>query len=239
MKIHRFIADIDLSPDTIRLQDEALVHQLGRVLRLQTGMLIQVCDGKGHEVILHITEITKTSVRGEVQERLTSQPESVRLVTLYAAILKRENMEWVIQKATEVGVHQIVPLITHRTIKQDIRLDRLQQIAHEATEQCGRGMIPFVSPPRLFREALVDASSHDQNFFFHTQDVTSYTKPKPLSSLAEKLGVFIGPEGGWDEEEMMMAMQAGLESRTLGTFVLRGETAAIIASYLIIHQLAL
>lgn len=237
MKIHRFIGEFNFTQDMIVLRDEALVHQIGRVLRLQKGERIQLCDGKGHEAMMEIVEIQKGAIEGVVRERLHSQSESLREVTLYVAILKKENMAWVVQKATEVGAVSIVPLLTHRTVKQDIRVDRLQQIAREAAEQSGRGIVPVVRDPLSFVDALQESVKHDQNFFFHTRIEGGLIAKHPCVPQG-KLGVFVGPEGGWDEEEVSLAQASThLLFQTLGTFILRGETAAIIATYLAVYGL--
>ncbi len=238
MKIHRFIGKFDLSQDTVALDDPALLHQLGRVLRLQMGQSIRLCDASGQEAVIQVTEITKTTIRGDVRERLDSLPEQRNRVTLYVAILKRENMEWVVQKATEVGIVGVVPIITHRTIKQDVRLDRLREIAHEAAEQCGRRVVPDVAEPVLFSMALATSSAGGRTLFFHTGDVIPPSGSKHARVSEGPAGVFIGPEGGWDEEEVSRAIGAGCEVQTLGSFVLRGETAAVIGAYLAVQGLA-
>ena len=236
MKIHRFIFTGDISSSQITLQDEALVHQLFHVLRLQPGEYIQLCDGRGQEVKARILEISKKNILLHAEERLSSISESVRRITLYVSILKRENMAWVVQKATEVGVAAIVPVICHRTVKQEVRMDRLQEIAREAAEQSGRGIVPVVHEPMSFGDALSHAQKNEENVFFHTNPLTDSAQKHPHRPEGT-MGVFVGPEGGWDEEEVAQAVQRGCCLSSLGSFVLRGETAAVVASYAAVHGL--
>lgn len=237
-KIHRFLFSGSLASPQIVIDDAALLHQWSRVLRFQVGDHLQLCDGKGQEVEVSIVEISKRNMVLRVEARTSSVSEPARQVTLYVSILKRENMEWVVQKATEIGATSIVPLICRRTVKQDVRMDRLQDIAREAMEQSGRGRVPTIGQPLSLQDAFKSAMSNDQNLFFHTELTGSRASKHPNDSL-RTIGVFVGPEGGWDDEEVMYAHQAGHEMASLGAFILRGETAAMVATYLAVHGLTL
>ena len=236
MKVHRFIGAFNLGEEKIVLVDKDLVHQLSRVLRFQLGDHIQLCDGRGNEALVRLTAMTKHEVLGTIEERFPSRQEPERHVVLYVAILKRENLVWVAQKATEVGVHTIVPIVTRRTIKQDLRIDRLEDIVREAAEQSGRGHVPQVSIPCSFQEALAASAEHEARYFFHV-DATKNTKHATIPEGT--VSVFVGPEGGWEEEEVQLAREANLAFSSLGSFVLRGETAAIIATYQAVNGLSL
>jgi 16S rRNA (uracil1498-N3)-methyltransferase len=214
MKIHRFI-----------LEDPKLVHQMARVLKLKTGEKVVLGDGKGHEAEALIETISPKSISVAFDHVSVNQRESARSVTLYCALLKRENFEWVVQKATEVGVASIVPIITRRTVKLNFKLDRLQMITKEAAEQSGRGMVPTVHPPMKFEDALKQAEN-EKNYFFDVGPSHSYRLK------ANSLGIWIGPEGGWDPEEVEFAKKLNCEITSLGSFTLRAETAAVIATYL-------
>jgi 16S rRNA (uracil1498-N3)-methyltransferase len=148
-------------------------------------------------------------------------------VILYCSIIKRENFELMAQKATEVGVKEIVPLLSSRTIKLNIKSERVEKIIKEASEQSGRGKVPELHPPMTFKDALEHAKSNDLNLFFDPSG-------KIFSPLTQekKIGVFIGPEGGWDEDEIGLARAQNFQIVSLGKLVLRAETAAIVASFL-------
>jgi 16S rRNA (uracil1498-N3)-methyltransferase len=139
--------------------------------------------------------------------------------------LKRENFEWLVQKATECGIHYIVPILTRRTVKQGLKLERLREIAREAAEQSGRGRVPGIGEPMPFAEALDAATKAGATYFF---DVGG----KRYTGSGERASLFIGPEGGWDPEERALAIESRAMIADLGPRVLRAETAATIASFL-------
>lgn len=228
MKVHRFIGSYDLRQAEIVLEDQA-ARQMALVLKMRAGERILLCNGQGKEAEYEILSIKKGAVRvardGDITEVKT---ESARQVTLYASILKRENFELIVQKATECGVARIVPVISERTIKKDVKLERLQEIAREAAEQSGRGVVPPISEPMTLAQALKDAEVNGKNYFFDVSQAANAFKPSATGSA----GLFIGPEGGWTEEEQAQAKRAGCAIATLGPRVLRGETACIAAVYL-------
>lgn len=200
--------------------DEGTVHQVTRVLKMRTGERIILCDGANHEAEYELVDSSAKRV-GEIRK----VGDVSRAVTLYAAILKRENFEWAVQKAVECGVSKIVPMITQRTIKKDVKRERLQEIAKEAAEQSGRGMVPEVTEPMDFGDAMKTAKG--EIYFF---DVGG--KKLQASDFSDLISLFIGPEGGWDEHEIENAKRAGAAVASLGPRVLRGETACAVAVYL-------
>ena len=230
MKIHRFIGPFDLQRPVVVITDGRLTHQIAKVLRLKAGETVQLCDGSGHEARGTIREVFAHSVEVALVDRWDLAHEPKKSVTLYCAILKRENFEWVVQKATEVGVSVIVPMRTERTVKMQIKQDRLEAIALEAAEQSGRGVVPVIHAPMLFHEAVTDAQKNSANIFFDLRGIVSYSAP--LSHAQDTIGLFIGPEGGWTEIEQTSAEYAGFSFASLGALTLRAETAAVVASYL-------
>lgn len=229
MKIHRFIGAFSLEKDHLTLTDPALVHQMGRVLRLQVGESVILCDGQGTDAQGVIELIDKKTVVVEIRERRANVSEPTRHVILCLAMLKREHLELAVQKATEVGVSEIIPLITARTIKQNANVERLQIIAREAAEQSGRGRVPVVHEPTSFDEVCKKAEGQSQSFFF---DLHAPILDTRYPILDTPIRLFIGPEGGWTPEERKQAESQGLIIAGLGPRTLRGETAAMIASYL-------
>lgn len=212
-KIHRFLLPTDLA------------HQIRDVLKLKPGEEIDLIDGQGAEARAAITAI-KPSVEIEIKNAKCATTEPATKVVLYCAVLKRENFELVVQKATEVGAAEIVPIITARTVKTGIKRERLQKIAAEAAEQSGRATVPTIHPPMKFAQALIDAARNDQNVVLHIEGGV------PSPRLSGSVGLFIGPEGGWTDQEIKQATEAGCTPATLGPRILRAETAAIIGVYL-------
>lgn len=228
MKIHRFfISNIAVHDKQVVLTESALVHQIRTVLRLEPGELIDLCTPDGVEYRALIHTMTSEQISCEIIQKTISDRESKKKVTLFAAILKRENFELIVQKAVEVGVSEIVPLITARTIKTGLNLDRLTKIAQEAAEQSGRAIIPRIREPENFNDALASCTPKE----------TVLLDPSgiPVSTLTLNLtsyNLFIGPEGGFTPEELKEAEHRTISVGSLGVLTLRGETAAIVASYL-------
>lgn len=229
MRLHRFILDLDLSADQLVISDREATNQIRNVFRMEAGDPFIVCDGKGTEATVQVVSDDKTIV-AKVIDRRSVDAESATKVTLYCAVLKRENFELVVQKATECGVAAIVPVISSRTVKLGVKLDRLQKIATEACEQSGRGIVPAIAEPISLRLAIVHAKSNATNFLFEpgTQELNGISIP----SGATTTGLFVGPEGGWDPAELDLMRAAGFVAASLGPRILRAETAAIAATFL-------
>lgn len=229
MKIHRFIAPLEIAHETLTIQDTELVHQINRVLKLRVGEQVLFGDGTGAEVLTTLTTVSKTLVEAQVLKHQTNTNEPQKSVTLYLAILKKDNFELAIQKAVEIGVTHIVPLLTERTVKIGINTERITAIIKEAAEQSGRGKIPALHEARSFEDALAEAGKETSVFF----DLGGEPLTAAISSRATNL--FVGPEGGFSEDEAEQARKTGLTPTSLGQLTLRGETAAIVGSYRVVH----
>lgn len=225
MRLHRFIADVDLGQPTLSVTDAELVSQWRNVLRLKTGDRLVLSDGQGREAEAVITDMTKSEVFITLDEAVSPHREPTKMATLYAAILKRENFETVVQKATELGIFRIVPLLTERTVKTGFNRERLEKIIREAAEQSGRTHIPELAEPLPFPEALAETNPATSLIL----DLDGVDVGPALSATQ----AFIGPEGGFSDAEIALAREAGFPIGLLGKLTMRGETAAIVASYLI------
>jgi 16S rRNA (uracil1498-N3)-methyltransferase len=226
-KIHRFIGNFDLTAERLLVRDPGFVHQLRDVLKLRVGEPITLCDGLGSEALCTVSKVDKAAIEVAVGSRgAGNDPE--RRIVLYCAILKRENFEYAVEKAVECGVAKIVPVISARTVKLGLNSDRLKKIAQEAAEQCGRSIVPEISAPAKFRNAVKGAGENDVNYFFDAEG-EEFARAKMLAQTA---GVWIGPEGGWEEFETKAARAAGFAVSSLGPLVLRAETAVTVAVYL-------
>lgn len=228
MKLHRFIGDFDFSKKPFRITDEPILNQMKNVLRLKAGDSVILVDKNLNESVAEIREFKKGSVELEIASVMKNEKEAELAVSLYCAVLKRENFELVVQKATEAGAREIIPIITHRTIKLALRGDRLVKIAKEAAEQSGRGTVPDIGEIISFEEALKRAKYHDANLFFQP-GTPLFSQDRLHNSGAKSASVFIGPEGGWEESEIEAARRHDLKVVGLGGLTLRSETAAIIA----------
>ncbi len=231
MKIHRFIGPIDISKAKIEIRDQELVHQINRVLKLRVGEQIIFGDGKGSEALSVLETVSKSLIEAKVISHTQNENEPTKAVTLYLAILKKDNFELAIQKAVEVGITRIVPVLTERTVKIGVNEERMKTIIREAAEQSGRGIVPELTEPLSFEKAL-NETIPEETFFF---DLTGESFDQGRTSKATAL--FIGPEGGFAPEEVALAKGKGCLIANLGPLTLRGETAAIVASYRIIHSI--
>ncbi len=235
MMRHRFFTNLDLSGETIRLLEREQIQQMSRVLQLKVGEEIILFNGTGEEVAGRITILRAKEIEIAVSRRQQNTNEPAQRVVLYSAILKRDNFEWVVQKATEVGVAAIVPVVTERTVKRGLSFERLRKIAIEAAEQSGRAVVPEIHEamdlPRAFAEA---ENLFGTSIFLDFCDKSLTAEDCRLSS-SKNIALFIGPEGGWSETERMLAEEKKFLIRSLGKTTLRAETAAIIASYFATH----
>lgn len=228
MKVHRFIiSSVEFSAE-LHVADRGIIHQAFAVLKLREGESVILCDGRGMEALGVIAEVSKDALVVRLEAPHASESEPGVSVTLYAAVVKRDNFELIVQKAVEVGATRIVPIITRRTIKTGIQMARLEIIMKEAAEQSGRGILPEIVQPMNFGEALLDISPEADNFMCNAGGehfgsvVFETTKPR---------SIFIGPEGGWDDQETTDAAFAGLKNISFGSLMMRAETAAIVATH--------
>ena len=232
-KLHRFIGPYQLGVGTMRIDDADLAHQMRSVLQLEPGETVIIGDGAGNDAHCRILSYDRGVVFLEGISLGRNTAESSGQTTLYCAILKADHFELAAEKATEVGVGEIVPIITKRTVKLNLRLDRVQKIVREAAELAGRGMVPKVHEPVDFGRAVTMAKKHNANFFFDASGKPFGAVPKRVKSA----GIFIGPEGGWDFTEIEQAEKVGMKMVSLGALTLRAETAVIVASYVVANAL--
>lgn len=225
---HRFIGNFPLGEKRFWIADDELVKQTRNVLRLLPGEKIILSDGMGNEAEAEIISYDKGALEVKILDRKEKAEESLVKIVLYLAILKKENFELAVQKCVELGVSKIVPLITRRTVKLGIKKDRLEKIIKEAAEQSGRSMLAELGEEMDFRTALSDAQSNGINLFFSLGQKSAWPQK---SKMSKSIGIFIGPEGGWDPQEIETARTAKLNLVGLGQFTLRAETAAIVALY--------
>lgn len=232
MKIHRFIGNFDFDKKITSITNKEIYNQIKNVLLLRAGEEIILGDGRGREARAEIMSFGKQSVGINILKVEINDAEPEMKPVLYAAILKKENFELVAEKAVEAGVAEIIPVITTKTIKTNLRMDRLEKIVHEAAEQSGRGFLPTVGKILKFKEALAHAEKNDSNLLFEIH-APRFEQRKLTVDVGRRVGIWIGPEGGWDEEEIKLVQEKNFQIVSLGKLTLRAETAAIVASYLV------
>ncbi|MCX6788594.1 MAG: RsmE family RNA methyltransferase [Candidatus Jorgensenbacteria bacterium] len=228
-KVHRFIGNFNIKESVLRITDEEFVNQARYVLRLNVGEELMLSNGLGEEANAKILSYGNGYVEVEIEARSQNKNESEKSVTLFLSILKRENFEISAQKATEVGISRIVPVISSRTVKMNINKERIEKIIKEASEQSGRGIVPKMEGAVSLPDAILKAKENDLNIFF---DKDGIVLDESVFKSSKNIGIFVGPEGGWTSEEIESAKEAGIIQVSLGALTLRAETAATIVSYL-------
>lgn len=228
MRLSRFFIDAPLSLGSHDLP-EAQAHYIGRVLRHAAGDAVQLFDGSGQEFVGELLEVGKKSVRVELREQFAGLAESPLRIHLGQGLSRGERMDWAIQKATELGVAEITPIVSERCEvrlkdeRADKRLAHWRQIAISACEQCGRSVLPVIHPPLPLADWLAQTAA-DLRLVLHpvAEPLSGHARPTSLAFL-------IGPEGGLADAEVRQAQAAGYRAARLGPRVLRTETAPVVA----------
>ena len=203
--------------------DAGQANYLGNVMRLKEGSELLVFDGSTGEWLARIAEAGKKRMVLAV-ERQTRALEQVPDVCLAFAPVKRTQTDWLVEKATELGVAKLQPVVTRRTIAERVKLERLESIAIEAAEQCGRTMLPAIAEPMPLKTFLSDSG---RALYFADE---GGGKPAALAFKSGPATILIGPEGGFtDEERTAIRAAPGAVAISLGPRILRAETAALAA----------
>jgi 16S rRNA (uracil1498-N3)-methyltransferase len=217
-KIHRFFIQNLPQLWPAEIYDQKLVHQLHKVLRFKPGEEIIVFGNSDAQYHTRILTLSKSSLTLELL-REEKVPMPKRKIIAAVAIAKRDSFELIVQKLTELGVSEIIPLLSDRTVKQSVRLDRLQSISDEALEQCGGTVQVIIHKPMTLEVCRAN---------FTLPAVVFAPGAAGEISLTNEMMYFIGPEGGWSDRDL--AQLSGAQYASLGERVLRTETAAIVGA---------
>ncbi len=247
-----------VEPEHLNLDDRTLyidgedVKHISKVLRYGQGDEIEVCDSNGHEYICRIESIDKTRIDLSIVNEVDINRESRIRVSLYQGVPKSTKMDIILQKLTEAGVDEIVLVNTKRSVvnikgdKADKKFDRWERIIYEAAKQCKRGLIPKLRGILSFKEALEDMGKNDINICPYEVEKSLGIKEALQTDQVKRIlenkdevmvGIFIGPEGGFAEEENEMVKAAGIASVTMGPRIFRTETASIVATAITLYEL--
>ncbi len=225
--------------------ENADINHLKNVLRMKQGERIKISDGAGGIYICSIDCMQDGMVSAKIEEEYHTDTELPSKIYLFQGLPKGEKMEWIIQKAVELGVHEIIPVATKRAVvklddkKAAKKIIRWNAIAKGAAQQSGRGMIPEVHEVLTFGQALEYAKNLDVKCIpYELAEGMSETKAFIEGLEAgKKIGIFIGPEGGFEETEIQAAKEVGIVPITLGKRILRTETAAVTVLSIFMYQL--
>ena len=232
MRLNRVFVGQPLATGSEVLLPDAAAYHVARVLRLRAGAPLVLFVGSGGDFRAEIVAVDGDRVRARVGERSAGLRESPLAITLVQAVSRGERMDWTLQKATELGVKRIQPVLSARSV---VRLDEQQAakklrhwqaIVAGACEQCGRSVLPEVRAPLDLARFLAESSREGLRLVLSPNGPASLAG---LASTAARVELLIGPEGGLDDAEIDVAARAGFAPVRLGPRVLRTETAGIVA----------
>ena len=228
-----FVSPEEMQPGFLVLTGENAAH--ARVLRLKNGEEVLVCDGQGNECVCTVSDVSPGQISLVVNSRQESSSEAAVKVSVYMAFPKADKLEHVIQKATELGAYEIVAFPSARCISRPDekslkkKLERWQKIAASAAEQSGRGRIPQVITLESYAQALARAAQADKSILFYENERATTLRMALEEKPFHTISLLTGPEGGLEAAEVEKAKDAGLHICTLGSRILRCETAPLCA----------
>jgi 16S rRNA (uracil1498-N3)-methyltransferase len=230
-----FVPPQCVTPPSISITGDLVIH-IKDSLRTAVGETLWFGDGQGTRYRARITDVSKQAVTGHILETVPEPQRRTPSLILGQSLLKGEKMDWVIQKATELSVDELVPIESRHSVVQlkadrvDHQLARWQRIALEAAQQSEQWRVPAIAPPRSL-EALVNhrATGRITLMLAERREGKSLQAVELPQSVTDSILMLIGPEGGWSKEEVQIAEQAKVIPITLGRHILRAETSALAA----------
>lgn len=238
-----FVSPQCITPPTLSITGD-LLHHLRDSLRVTIGETLWFSDGQDTKYRAEITDVTKRAATGRILETIQEPPHRIPRLILGQSLLKGEKMDWVIQKATELGVAKLVPIESRHSVVQlktdrvDHQLARWQRIALEAAQQSEQWRIPTIAQPQSLAALLKTRASGTITLMLaERREGKSLQTVELPQDVTGSVLVLIGPEGGWSQEEVQIAEQANVVPITLGRHILRAETAAIAAISILLSRL--
>lgn len=240
---HFFVTPSQVKEGRIYIEGSDVNH-IKNVLRMHSGEKLTVSDGNNRQYLCAVDGYEEDEAILRILEEKKVDTELSSRIWLFQGLPKQDKMELIVQKAVELGVFQIIPVSTRRSVvkldekKAHKKAERWQQIAVSAAKQAGRGYIPEVAPVVSFQEALERAKELDVMLIPYELERGMQTTKKIIEAIhpGQSVAVFIGPEGGFEKEEVELAVQCGAKAVSLGRRILRTETAGLTAlSVLMFH----
>lgn len=262
VSMHRFyINPDDIQGDMATMIGQDAKH-LANVLRLVSGNMVELADGNGTHYLSEIETATSRKVIFKIMDKRFLEAESPAYITIAQAMVKEKKMDLIIRHLTELGIREWLPFFASRSVPcpdsssknqahfpipksganrkgRDARVDRWERIARESIKQCGRSLLPLIRQPMSFDQTISESEVYDERILFWEKATTPIDEIRErLSKTPDAVGekkiiVMIGPEGGFSEQEIDVALQNGFHSFSLGNRILRAETASIAASALV------
>ncbi|HHW00507.1 MAG TPA: 16S rRNA (uracil(1498)-N(3))-methyltransferase [Clostridiaceae bacterium] len=237
-----FVKPENILSDSIIIDGDDVKH-IKNVLRLRCNDIITLCDGMGTDFTARIEKFESNLIYADIIDRRENTTEPPIEVALFQGIPKSDKMDLIIQKSVELGVTRIVPVITDRTVvvlrtekDKASKTNRWQRIAMEAAKQSNRGIIPIVDLPLDFNKALESAKEMQLGIIPYEKENEKSLKVVLKDFSAKSIAVFIGPEGGFSQDEIDEAISAGMKPVSLGPRILRTETAGIAVLSVVMYE---
>lgn len=218
------------------------VGHIVKALRYREGDEITVCDGEKNDYLCRIADVSKSEIICDIVEKWENEAESTVKTVLCLALPKGDKSDFVIQKSVELGVSEIIMFEAENSVAkassdkraEEKKLSKWQKTALEAAKQCGRGIIPRVIGIYSYEKALSEALKCDKQLFFYEKEKSGKIDDISWDGISS-VSYFIGPEGGFSQNEVDFAQKSGVDMITLGKRILRLETAAVTAAAIIMH----
>lgn len=233
MKIHRFyIENIDISDQNVIVtQETEFIHQLKNVFRYKIGHIIVIFNEKVGEIEVEIININKKDIsflyKRHIKKIDLDKGHKIEL-SLYMSIIKNSNFDMIIEKAVELGVTRVIPVVSERVIKNKLNYERLNKIVKEATEQSGRIQLMQIGQSMDLGKAI-NLSKEESDIVYYGSVNENDVFTASVSDKYKKVSIFIGPEGGFSDTEISLFNSEKIQPIRLGDYVLRAETAAIVS----------
>lgn len=225
---HRFYLSADhFIDDYINVFELEIIKQIINVLRAKHGDKFVFFNGDGFDYLGQLIESNKKSLKFLIIDQKINQRLPKNKIILYPSLLKSDKFEWVIQKSVELGVIELVPVVSNRCVVKNIspaKLERYQQIIKESAEQCGASTLPLIQTPKDFSSTVSELKKVSDLKLIAWEEITT---PLINDFKAPTTHLFIGPEGGYESEEINLAQANGFVAVSLGNRILRAETASI------------
>ncbi|MDO8600886.1 MAG: RsmE family RNA methyltransferase [bacterium] len=223
--MHRFFLQQDIPESgNLILHEKPLMHQMSAVLKLKAGESVILFNGSGRDFEFRIAKISPQAVFGHITKVSLNKRDPILQIHLYQAMIKKNNFEWVLQKCTELGVKTFIPILSERSIKKGLNRERAEKIVREAVEQSGQDIIPSITDPISFSEAI-NRIGRGETIILCDQSGTLL--PNERFFEGKLIHIFVGPEGGYSEKEINAVREHGGMVLSLGQRVLRAETASV------------
>lgn len=241
---HFFVTPGQVQEDKVYI-DGTDVNHIKNVLRMRIGEEVTVSDGNGRSYLCKIQTFEKEQAVLEIVGEKATDSELPSKIYLFQGLPKQDKMELIVQKAVELGAYQVIPVATRRAVvkldekKAAKKVVRWQQIAESAAKQAGRGYVPEVHAVMDYKEALEYAKELDVVLIPYELATGMGETKQILASIRKgaSIGVFIGPEGGFEREEVERALETGVKAITLGKRILRTETAGLTTLAVLMFQI--